>query len=604
MANGGSGDSSGSGATSTFRPALPPKDLTRDKLLREAPRLEYAGAQRPALGGYPLLARIGKGGMGTVYYGVNPRLESDCAIKVMLLGEDGEEDPEVLRERRRRFIQEARLAAKVKSPHLVLVMDVNEEQDICYLIMEFINGKNAGEHLKALKQAGSTGLPEAQALDLCIAATEGLAAAHLEGVIHRDIKPDNIFIPNFRRAADLDFQAAKLGDLGLARSDELGSTMTVSGAFMGTLGFVAPEQARDAKSAREPADVFGMGAALYALLAGRAAFTGKTPTEKLMATLQEPHEPIRTFRPDVAEATAKLLDCCLAKDPGARYPDAQALLEALQGCRQALVYPVAQAVQPVQPDDLENAETVPLAVQARQPVPPRLVLDLGPFAKLELVRIPAGKFLMGSTETEEGRSADETEHEVTISQSFYMGKYEVTQEQYEAVVGGNPSCFKGAKNPVEMASWAEAQEFCWKASAKTHRVIQLPAEAQWEYACRAGTTTRFYSGDADSALDDVAWYYSNSDKATHPVGQKQANAWGLYDMHGNVWEWCADWYGDYPAGAATDPAGPEKGARRVLRGGSWNIMPKSCRSARRLGFPHDDRYFHLGFRVVVLGQAP
>ncbi|MGD0091128.1 MAG: formylglycine-generating enzyme family protein [Planctomycetota bacterium] len=234
--------------------------------------------------------------------------------------------------------------------------------------------------------------------------------------------------------------------------------------------------------------------------------------------------------------------------------------------------------------------------------PPDLVLDLAEGVKLELVFIPAGKFMMGSPETEKDRSAAETQHEVTISQPFYMGKYEVTEEQYQAVTGTSPSR-NGAQSPVERVTWDEAQEFCQKLSALTGKTVQLPTEAQWEYACRAGTATRFHSGDSDSDLDGVAWYGNKvSNKTMHPVGQKKPNAFGLYDMHGNVWEWCADWYGEYAAGAATDPTGPARASTsRVVRGGGWSDDPRYCRSAFRESKDPDRRsgLDNVGFRVVV-----
>ncbi|MCY3018460.1 MAG: formylglycine-generating enzyme family protein [Planctomycetota bacterium] len=242
-------------------------------------------------------------------------------------------------------------------------------------------------------------------------------------------------------------------------------------------------------------------------------------------------------------------------------------------------------------------------VPAAESTLPTLTLDLGGGVTLELVLIPAGKFTMGSpaTETEAHQRNDETQHEVTISTPFYMGQYEITQAQYEAVIGSNPSRVKGAKNPVEQVSWDGAQEFCRKLSAKAGKTLRLPTEAEWEYACRAGTTTRFSSGDADSALADVAWYDANSERKPHPVGQKKPNAWGLYDMHGNVWEWCQDFYGAYAEGTATDPPGAVNGTSRVVRGSGWVFSPWSCRSANRGGSPPDPRYggADIGFRVVV-----
>lgn len=159
--------------------------------------------------------------------------------------------------------------------------------------------------------------------------------------------------------------------------------------------------------------------------------------------------------------------------------------------------------------------------------PKEAALDLGGGVKMEFVLIPAGKFVMGSPETEKDRGTNEAQHEVTITMPFYIGKFVVTQEQYEAVMGKNPSHFKGAKDPVESLKWSDAQAFCKKASKKIGKNIRLPSEAEWEYACRAGTTTRFYSGDADADLDAVGWYYSNSGQTSHPVGEKKPNPWGL-----------------------------------------------------------------------------
>ena len=223
--------------------------------------------------------------------------------------------------------------------------------------------------------------------------------------------------------------------------------------------------------------------------------------------------------------------------------------------------------------------------------PNGLNLDLGGGVTMKLALIPAGKFMMGEVEHQ---------HEVTLSKPFYMGVTEVTQAQYEAIMGTNPSHFKGATNPVDRVSWDDATEFCKKLSEKTRRAVRLPTEAEWEYACRAGSKTRFCFGDAEEGFEDYGWYGANSGNTTHPVGQKKPNAWGLYDMHGNVWEWCSDWYGEYAAGQAADPTGPAKGEDRVLRGGCWGDGPQACRLARRNWSGPDGRYGNFGLRVVVV----
>lgn len=241
-------------------------------------------------------------------------------------------------------------------------------------------------------------------------------------------------------------------------------------------------------------------------------------------------------------------------------------------------------------------------------------VDLGNGVKLELVWIPAGTFVMGSPENEQDREEDEgPQQEVTLSTGFRMGKYEVTQEQWAAVMENNPSGFKGRKNPVERVSWNDCQEFikrlCEKIGAKGFR---LPTEAEWEYACRAGSKTSYNFGDDRNQLENYAWYDGNSGSSTHPVGHKKPNAWGLYDMHGNVWEWCQDpWHEDYQ-GAPADGSVWEAGGSsfRVVRGGSWYYTPADCRAAHRARFASIIRDLSIGFRVrrgvpiELLGALP
>jgi formylglycine-generating enzyme required for sulfatase activity len=191
-------------------------------------------------------------------------------------------------------------------------------------------------------------------------------------------------------------------------------------------------------------------------------------------------------------------------------------------------------------------------------------------------------------------------HEVTLTTPFCLGKHEVTQEQYQQVMGANRSQFKGASLPVETVSWSDAQEFCKKVSEKTGQTVRLATEAEWEFACRAGTATTYYTGDAEADLGRAAWYGANSKNTTHPVGQKEPNAFGLHDTHGNVFEWCLDhWQGKYSPEAAVDPQGPPEGQYRVLRGGSWFGDLGDCRSASRTWGTPGFRDGVVGFRVVA-----
>ncbi len=212
---------------------------------------------------------------------------------------------------------------------------------------------------------------------------------------------------------------------------------------------------------------------------------------------------------------------------------------------------------------------------------------------IDLVWIPAGTFVRGSPKTEKYRWGDETQHTVRISSGFWMSKYEITQAQYQAVMGTNPSHSKGEDYPVQTVSWDDAVAFCGRITGR------LPTEAEWEYACRAGTRTRYNTGDTRDDLYRAGWYRDNSGFEVHPVGRKTGNAWGLHDMHGNLWEWCSDWYGVYPDGPVTDPAGPSSGQNRVYRGGSWRTEAGECRSADRRHTAPATRGIFGGFRVVL-----
>jgi len=220
---------------------------------------------------------------------------------------------------------------------------------------------------------------------------------------------------------------------------------------------------------------------------------------------------------------------------------------------------------------------------------------------IKFVFISPGTFKMGSPDEEYGRYNDETYHYVTLTKGFLMATTAVTQYQWERVIGNNPSKFmkKGKKYPVENVSWNDVQKFIKKLNKMEQTDSYcLPTEAEWEYACRAGSTSRYCFGSDEKMLDEYAWFRKNFDEMTYPVKQKKPNAWGLYDMHGNVWEWCEDWYGDYPNEHVTDPIGPNGGSNRVIRGGCWSFLTRNFRSANRGMSKPSNRNFKIGFRII------
>ncbi|NQV27867.1 MAG: SUMF1/EgtB/PvdO family nonheme iron enzyme [Rhodopirellula sp.] len=235
-------------------------------------------------------------------------------------------------------------------------------------------------------------------------------------------------------------------------------------------------------------------------------------------------------------------------------------------------------------------------------LPPPLEDTITNSIGMKLKHIPAGEFMMGSPDSDAFYDKREKpQHHVRITKSFYLGVYPVTQHEYELIMQQNPSEFKGdPQRPVERVSWDDATEFCRKLSEQENKCWRLPTEAEWEYACRAGTTTRWYCGDEEKDVGRVAWYKANSGDTTHPVCEKEPNAWGLHDILGNVCEWCQDWQGGYGPDAVTDPVGPSKDGGRVLRGGSWAYPVTSCSAPARSGTTQGNRINAVGFRLVTV----
>jgi formylglycine-generating enzyme required for sulfatase activity len=269
-----------------------------------------------------------------------------------------------------------------------------------------------------------------------------------------------------------------------------------------------------------------------------------------------------------------------------------ALLLLFHACRGAEADPPLA----VAPFDSDQAKAHQKAWADHLGTPVEITNSLG----MKLNLIPPGEFMMGSPESELGRDGNETQHLVRITKPFYLSVHEVTQQQYEKVMGKNPSKSKGANKPVETVNWNDAVDFCHKLTKQEGDQYRSPTEAEWEYACRAGTTTTYSFGDDVSQLGEYAWHKDNWKDIMHPVGGLKPNAWDLFDMHGNVWEWCQDWHGPYKSlQVVSDPTGAASGDYgRVLRGGAFSTQPVYVRAANRNNDPPAGRYPNLGFRLA------
>jgi len=391
----------------------------------------------------------------------------------------------------------------------------------------------------------------------------------------------------------------KLADFGLARSLET-SHHSMS-AMVGTFGYRSPEQ-RSGGSVDVRSDLYSLGATLFHACSGEAP-EGPTDWE------------------DVPEVLRLVLRKSLTKKAMDRYAHAGEMYEALASCRSGGVAGASVALKLPESSVAKKKD-----ISEGLVLPAELTNSIG--MKLRLIQ--PGTFMMGSPASEAGRASDDRQHQVTLPKQYYMGIYPVTVGDFKRFVDKvgyktegerdgkgaygwtgkewvqdakitwrNPGFTQTAQDPVVCVSWNDAESYCQWLSEVEGKSYRLPTESEWEYGCRAGSRTAYCFGDGEARLSEYAWYHGNSGSKTHPVGQKAPNAWGLYDMHGNVWEWCSDWYGDYLGGTLTDPTGPSTGSCRVSRGGSWGFEAAVCRSASRGRAGPSSRGSDLGFRLAL-----
>ena len=623
---------------------------------------------------YRIIRQIGEGGMGAVYQAMDQRFDNIVALKESFFDDD---------RLRKAFEREARILNKLRHPALPHVIDYFAEGEGEFLVMQFIPGDDLGTVIeKRAERVEPKGEPKpfdiADVLDWAGQLLDALDYLHTHQppIIHRDIKPQNLKLAERGQIILLDFGLAK-GALAQA------SRASTSPSIFGYTPSYAPLEQIQGTGTDPRSDLYSLAATLYHFL------TGVKPNDALIratALVNGQPDPLRSpdeLNPRVTPKIAAVIICAMAQSAGQRPSSASEMRRLLNEARKpesrqktTVVVPRqsrdeqvikdAPATQPILPEkrrrsrlwlfmaivliivliagfiitrrlingdaELESFEYETVKVDSNGRMAERrkarakyFTEDLGNGVMLEMVEIPGGSFLMGSPDTEKGRYEDEGPQHRVNAQTFFLGKFEVTQAQWRAVAAlpkvsrdldPDLSHFKGSSLPVDSVSWEDAVEFCARLSQKTGRLYRLPTEAEWEYACRAGTLTPFHFGE--TITPDLVNYDGNRPYDSGPKGvyrEKTAqagelnapNPFGLYDMHGNVWEWCSDaWHPNYE-GAPTDGSAWEDGgdqSKRVMRGGSWMNDGFNCRSATRLKAAWGPDQHNFGFRLAVAARQP
>ena len=583
-------------------------------------------------GKYRIERVLGQGGFGITYLAVQSGLNRLVAVKEFFMREHCNRDAqtchvsvpsigsrELVERFRQKFLKEAQTIAAFDHPNIVRIHDIFEENGTAYYVMENIDGGAlSDQHLP---------MNEAKAVGYIRQVGKALAYIHSHNVLHLDVKPSNILL---RRNGD-----AVLIDFGISKRYDDGGSQTSSTPAGISKGYAPIEQYNQGLQTFSPAtDVYSLGATLYKLI------TGETPPEasivyedglpakpngvsvSVWKAIESAMQPRRKDRLQTVSAFLQLLDSEVAQ-PVKEETVVVAKVErpAPTTPKPAVSTPKHAVSQQTTPNTKKSrtwiwvaagivavAGIVVAAINMNQdkepePAPKEEIVEADDVLTQmykDMVYVDGGTFTMGATADQGSDAYDEEKpaHQVTLS-SFYICKHEVTQEEWEAVMGSNPSNWKGKRLPVERVSWEECQTFISKLNSITGNQYRLPTEAEWEYAARGGNRSNGYKYSGSNTLGNVAWYDYNSGDKTHEVMTKSPNELGLYDMSGNVMEWCSDWFGGYLSSDQTNPKGASSGSYRVIRGGSWDDSARCCRVSYHFSLMPSFRYTGLGLRLVL-----
>jgi formylglycine-generating enzyme required for sulfatase activity len=524
--------------------------------------------------------------MGYVFVAYDTSMCEEVALKIPILPLDGQERHRCIE----RFRNEIQALQSLYHPHINRVLDEGWFDDNHYFTMPYLKGGTLAD-LFAAAPSPDIG----QSLEWIVAIADAMTYAHAVGVVHRDLKPSNVLFE--------DRDTLLVSDFGLALfvDDPLMTRLTTDGDVIGSPYYMSPEQARGMPRWHGPAsDIYSLGVILYEATTGQKPFRGDNLQLLNAIKAGRPRKP-RTINPDIDAELQKICLKAMSLLIADRYPTMQDFVSAL----------LQYLGRPKRPAGTS------LLVEAG---PDRPNIYLSGRRRIEMAMIPAGEFIMGSDVS----AIEQPSGSVRIESPFLMSVHPVTQSLYEAIIGSLPlSAFRGrADKPVDTVSWFDAIRFCNLLSVADGidpyyeieaggRIIpgagtgyRLPTEAEWEYACRGGSPASYCYGDDPIQLVHFAWYVENSDAETHEVGMLAPNCYGLHDVHGNLWEWCWDWYASYPMTRAStgpptvDDGGPASGDERVLRGGCWNTEAERLRSSSRICYPPTEPLWYFGFRLA------
>ena len=665
-------------------------------------------------GRYRLIAELGVGGMGVTYRAWDTK--AGIPVVVKMPRREVRSDSEAMQ----RFAREIDAMLAVPQDNIVPITDHGDDDGCPFVVMRFLPGGSLADYRRRDEAGNAIRNPPGMLHFWLPGVAAALDHIHGKGMLHRDVKPGNIFLDGFLKPY--------LGDFGIAKVvDESGGlmkeqTLTATKMAVGTPEYMAPELFKPRSKPDGQADQYALAVTVYEMLSGEKPFKGDR-AHIIVEHSALPVPPLSAKVPGLPQSLCMAVERALSKNAVDRFttcskfaaavladlvvlpPEADTVRLLCPSCKNILKLPqkaagrtgkcprcqtamdvaadlgslwleaeergeeVARLVKPRRADTLpspqsdrapfsqnwhviyctamilaavgafcagygmgESTQTrmMPTQLNVNSSVTERDALKLenrrlaealvaakakaGPdrvtnSVGMEFIRIPKGVFMMGSPRGEKNRSREESQARVTLSRDFWLGKTEVTRGQWETVMGTKPWSGSGdplgADFPAVNSSWEDVTEFCRKLTDRERgsgtlpadEVYRLPTEAEWEYACRAGTTTAYSFGEDESKLGDFGWFSGNAGGNAHRVGTKKPNPWGLHDMHGNVREWCSDWYKSKLAGGV-DPVGPAEGSGRVNRGGNWSFFPIDCRSAHRYYLAPSLRLVNVGFRVA------